>query len=368
MSARFVRRSAALAFISFALTSLSAGAAVVPAPANTVVKLAKIDIPGKPLRAFDISWVDAPTARYYLADRSNASIDVVDTLSNTLLAQIGGFKGATGKNETSGPDGVVVTYSGSELWAGDGDSTVKVVDLKAGKIVASVSTGGKFRADEFAYDPKENVILIANDADDPPFLTFISVGTRSVLKKIEFPDATDGLEQPVYDPVTGMFYQAVPATKTNPGGEVAVLDPVKLSVTKSYPMNNCVPHGMAVGMGNQLLAGCSLPGRAVVIDRTNGVVLADFTDNGGSDEVWFNPGDNHYYLAETSSQNLGVIDAVTLTGSKVQSGPGAHSVAADQALNHIFVPIATPDPSCPNGCIAVYANVAADMHGVSRQR
>ena len=350
------------------VTGLSAGAATAPSPASSVVKLAKIAIPGKPLRAFDISWVDPPTAKYYLADRSNATIDVIDTTTNSIVAQIGGFKGATGNNDTSGPDGVLVTVSGSELWAGDGDSTVKVVDLNARQVVASISTGGKFRADEFAYDPKENVILIANDADDPPFLSFISVPNRSVLKKIEFPNATDGLEQPAYDPVTGMFYQAVPASKANPGGEVAVLDPVHMSVTTSYVLNNCVPHGIAVGPGNQLLAGCSRAGRSVILDRTNGKVLADFSDNGGADEVWFNPGDSHYYLAETAAQNLGVIDASTFASWTVESGVGAHSVAADEALNHVFVPIAAPDPACPTGCIGVYAIVAADMRGVSRLR
>jgi hypothetical protein len=28
--------------------------------------------------SFDISWVDSNAARYYLADRSNAAVDVVD--------------------------------------------------------------------------------------------------------------------------------------------------------------------------------------------------------------------------------------------------------------------------------------------------
>src|SRR5437868_15394760 len=33
--------------------------------------LTTIPVPGTALRAFDISWVDASTQRYYLADRSN---------------------------------------------------------------------------------------------------------------------------------------------------------------------------------------------------------------------------------------------------------------------------------------------------------
>jgi DNA-binding beta-propeller fold protein YncE len=369
MFARIVRPGAVLAFIAFSLSGVPAAAQTVPPQmANPVAKIAKIPIPGKPMRSFDISWVDAPSARYYLADRTNASIWVVDTNSNSVVSQIGGFKGATSSSKTSGPDGIVVTFSGKELWAGDGDSTVKVVDLTSGQIVANISTGGKFRADELAYDPKENVILIANDADDPPYLSFISVGSRSVVKKVEFPNATDGLEQPVYDPVTGMFYQAVPATKANKGGEVAVLDPVKMSVVTSYPLINCVPHGMAVGPFNQLLVGCSVTGRNIIIDRTNGLTLADFSDNGGGDESWYNPGDNRYYTAQSAAQNLGIIDAATFAGWTLQAGVGSHSVAADQVLNHIFVPVAAPDPACPNGCIAVYAPIGGDMQGVSRLR
>jgi hypothetical protein len=96
-------------------------------------------------------------------------------------------------------------------------------------------------------------------------------------------------------------------------------------------------------------------------------VLADFSNVGGSDEVWYNPGDNRYYLASSAAQNLGIIDAGSLSlVANVQSGVGAHSVAADLATNHIFVPIAGPDPACPTGCIAVYSSVNMDMNGKSR--
>jgi len=367
MFRRFVARGAISALLAMTLTSAGAGAAP-PAPTpGSVVRVDKIFVPGKPLRAFDISWVDSASGRYYLADRSNAAVDIFDSTTDMFLDQIGGFKGATGNNDTSGPDGIVVTVSRREIWAGDGDSTVKVVDLTTGKIAATVSTGGKFRADELAYDPKDNLILIANDADEPPFLTFISTTTRSVVKKIEFPNATMGLEQPFYDPNSGMFYQAVPATTANPGGEVAVLDPTKLSVAKSFPLPNCVPHGMALGPGNQLLAGCVTAGRSVIIDKTNGMTLAEFSDNGGSDEVWFNPADMRYYLAQTADQNLGVIDARSLTTvGKVESGIGAHSAAADLGNNRVFVPIAGPDPACPTGCIAVFSSSNVENKGLPR--
>jgi DNA-binding beta-propeller fold protein YncE len=360
-----VVRATAVALVAMALTSASGGAA--EAGPGTV-RIGKIAVAGKPLRAFDISWVDSASGHYYLADRSNGAIDVVDIATNTFVNQIGGFVGATGKNDTSGPDGVVTTFSNKELWAGDGDSTVKVVDLPSSQIVATISTGGKFRADEMAYDPTDNLIMVANNADDPPFGTLISVGTRTVQKRITFDDSTNGAEQPGYDPMTGMFYISVPATKTNPGGEVDVIDPKAGTITAKYGLNDCGPNGLAIGPGHQLLAGCGKLHRAVIIDRTNGAVLGDFHDVGGADEVWFNPGDNRYYLAESALQNLGMIDATNLrTVGEVQSGLGAHSVAADLHTNHVFVPIAGPDPACPNGCIAVYANPATDNNGLSRQ-
>src|SRR5215468_3484398 len=67
------------------------------------------------LYSFDISWVDQASRTYYLADRSNFAVDVVDTMSNHLITQLtGGFAGFTpcvpaaghGANDCAGPNGV----------------------------------------------------------------------------------------------------------------------------------------------------------------------------------------------------------------------------------------------------------------------
>ena len=68
------------------------------------------------LYAFDISFVDQSTQTYYLADRSNAVVDVVDAATGTFLKQIsGGFAGVavvggTVQNGQSGPNGVVAAF------------------------------------------------------------------------------------------------------------------------------------------------------------------------------------------------------------------------------------------------------------------
>jgi DNA-binding beta-propeller fold protein YncE len=102
------------------------------------------DIPPAGLWAFDISYVDDQSQVDYLADASNASVDLIDTRTATLMGQIGGFRGFHGSRETQGPGGVLVDDLG-QLWASDGDSTVKVIDLSSRTIVATLHTGGEKR-------------------------------------------------------------------------------------------------------------------------------------------------------------------------------------------------------------------------------
>jgi DNA-binding beta-propeller fold protein YncE len=143
-------------------------------------------------------------------------VDIVDASSNQFETRVTGFVGFTGNNDTSGPNGIVVVHDRDELWVGDGNSSVKVIDLRTDSIVASISTGGANRADEIAYDQKDKLILIANDADAPPFATLIDTQTRTVVGKIRLDDATNGVEQPVWDPATHLFYMSIPQIGADP--------------------------------------------------------------------------------------------------------------------------------------------------------
>ena len=111
------------------------------------------------------------------------------------------------------------------LVAGGNDSNTYFIDL-ANPFAApiAVSTGGNVRADELAYDPRDHIILITNPdeatATPPgvPFVTFISTTTHKVLGTIIYdgkpgdgPNATAGIEQPVWDGVTGKFLHQCPS-------------------------------------------------------------------------------------------------------------------------------------------------------------
>ncbi|HEV3017783.1 MAG TPA: hypothetical protein VGY49_02070, partial [Burkholderiaceae bacterium] len=93
--------AAASASILIGAVSLATPAAAVAAPctgpgapATTQTRcLTAVQIPGNPLLSFDISWADDDRSEYYLSDRSNSGIDVIDTGSNTFKRTIGGFVG-----------------------------------------------------------------------------------------------------------------------------------------------------------------------------------------------------------------------------------------------------------------------------------
>jgi hypothetical protein len=304
--------------------------------------------PFKGAEAYDIGWVDPGSNTYYLTDRTNATVDVIDAKTDTRVLSIHGFVGPHGSDATSGPDGILEIPSRNELWVADAKSKMRVVDLAAGKVVASISTGGKGfnRVDEVGYDPKDQVLLVANDNDTPPFLTFISVPGRRVVGKIRMPQATAGLEQPAYNPADGKFYQSIPATTVNKTGEVDQVDPATMKITKVFPIRGCQPTGLSLGPANRFMVGCQqMKPRLIgaILDVTSGAVTR-ITQVGNGDEVWFNPADSRWYFpgddAKTAKPVLAVVDAST--GKWLVNVPisgESHSVAVDPKTHRVFVPV-----------------------------
>jgi hypothetical protein len=397
-----------------AATSLAAGAMAVlmltsggPAKADEHLSLiAKINVGGNGLGAFDISYDDPNIDLYVLSDRTNASVDMVDARTDTFIGRVGGFKGVvtvngTADNDMSGPDGVTIVND-KQIWAGDGNSTMKVIDIASRQIIDTISTGGKLRVDEMAFDPRDHLVAAANDADTPPFITFFDTTTDQIVGKVTFdgtngtPDATGGIEQTKWSPETGMFYTSVPQIGSNvANGGVAVTDPRTMQVVAIYPVQNCSPAGLALGPRHQALIGCSasfgtspnLLTQTVVIDIKNGNIVKNITQIGGNDEVWYDRGSNHYYLGASSNVSntgasmpeLGFVDAATnMFDGSVATSTTAHSVAADRLNEHVFLPIgfvppgspAGTDPTnpCPtNGCIAVFVPSGSDNDHIADQ-
>lgn len=298
------------------------------------------------LAANDISWVDTATARLYLADHGSTaakvppSVDVFNTVTDQFLTSI---------VLPSSSNGVLSIPRAHEIWVGMNNSSVAVINSDTNMITQTVNTSGTGRADELAYDPVDRLILIANDRDTPPFVSFISTDDYMVVKRVAYdgsqaPASTGGIEQPVWDGQAGKFYLAIPATKANPNGEIDELDPTSLSVTRSMPTVCKGPSGLVLVPNQRLVTACG-----DVIDIASGKVVTTVQGVAG-DEIWYNAGDQRVYFGGgTTRIAVNVVDAntyallTTLTVGQIVASPGVsqttHSLAADADNNKVYVAV-----------------------------
>jgi hypothetical protein len=335
---------------------------------------------GTPLRSFDISWSAPDLGFYFLGDRSNNGVSIIDAVNLLFIGtytssgdpvacpgcKFTGVKCGSSppftctsttavNNNISGPDGV--TQFGLWLYAGDGDSTLKVIDLTLfppNGIVQSISTGGSTRLDEMALNTDGTLLFGANNAEDPPFGTLFQANGNNpppsaVSKIIKVtvdptiipPENGLSIEQPAWEPTTARFYTSIPQIANNPPGcefgfslsgppvcegGLLVFDPTNLTLggsqcsgspaiagscqlgafnattrTGVISLKNCGPNGATLGPNQNLLLGCT-PGN-VPTNQTTQVInaitrnFADTANITGSDEVWFNPSSSALALA-----------------------------------------------------------------------
>jgi hypothetical protein len=451
--------------------------------------------------------------------------------SNSLF---GGFPGAqccaaraNGVNPLSGPDGELATPDGKTLFTSNGSSSIVVFDLTSmdlttspptpPNVIAIIPTGlspdfdgqfgnnnpsgiapcvasangrafsdptcGDLRVDESSYDPKDQILAVANGDPGFPFITFIDVSginartshclpftpnlpygppfgapvgslpinsPTCIIGQIYYdgapqnnsnvavddiglngaqgficPDPSNpqvqsgvsghpgyvtsptdvpchhgpivtasgqfcnqtapaagcagaispaGLGGSAFNPNTGHFLLTnANATTDLTVGTVDEIDPRPGNpngpvVINTFVMPSCMPTSIVQGPGNNFLVGCAdhdgeaFPPNMYVIDGSSGAILATINNVGGVDEIWYNPGDNRYYLAARDMPGgpvLGVIDAKTnLWLQNVPTNANSHSVAVDPSNNHAFVPLQAGAPcrtQSANGCIGVYA-------------
>ena len=359
----------------------SAPAVPVNLPSTTYSYETTIALPGVPPTGktfgFDIGFVDETVHQYYLADKITNGVDVVATLTPPYgqylgTAGAGAFQGSGAtvagfpRSPNGGPNGVVPIANGL-VAAGDGNSTLKIVNagslggiamppasiavpnpyvgpalgpgICAGPAAATGTPtvgAGNFRVDEMAYDPVDNQIIAVSDNACPVFITiFQATAPYSILKQFALLTANGGGEQPLYDPTQGKFFVAIPSTTTNPNGAIEVVDPKAFTITEVGIPVACGPSGFALGPNEVAMLGCS--GSLTFINLTNFKVVNQLMGP-APDEVWYAPGTNRFYAADTGNAKLVVTDVNGNLIANVPTSAGAHSVAVEGANDHVFVP------------------------------
>jgi hypothetical protein len=354
-------------------------------------QLSEIAVPNNPPGfIFDIGYADQ-AGNYFIADRTNKSVDMIDAKTYAVIAVIaaGVFKGQDpgGNNDKSGPDGVVGIPGTSTLYVGD-VSSVKIVDTSSKAVTKNIpisppgsSSPSGFRADEGCYDPDDKLMMFGHPGDSPPFITWISTDTQAIVAQLLMPGAS-GLEQCAYDQGTKTFLINNDGTPTFPDGELDVIDAASVKanapvVKARYGLPDCSPAGLALGPGTDVLVGCSpasgKPLASPILNRTTGAIVAT-VNLAGADQVAYDSASNRYFMAlrfwvdsgtsiggsaPAASYNpiLGVIDAGShAIVAKLPAGSNAHSVAVDSANSHVFAPHTVGIAAFPSPGITVYSS------------
>jgi hypothetical protein len=397
---------------------LTTPVALIPVPADQ----ANVQ-PGGAFTSFDISFADpvlsaAGTGNIFIADRSNAAVDIFSGSSLTFLGRAIGFAGQTGNNNTSGADGVLTVTSGgvTTLYAGDGNSTLKVFNVTTTATTASatmqanIATGSpsSFRVDEMAFSPLTNQVLAANNAATPAFGNLFStnnghmpvslIGSPSAnppTNQITIPAAlggipAGGLEQPAWNSQTTVngpsFWISVPqlAGANNPGGVAQINTAGQVLQTKDFgtlagiSSAGCSPAGLAVSASGNMLVGCNIAGtQAVLLDKNgNFLKFVGAGTLGGTDEIWYDPKTDKFYVTGGpggSNPGTRFFDVVDANGNILQTvnvptTSSAHSITVDPVTGDVFVALAGTNPAgtntaCPLGCVAVFSAVPAPIAG-----
>jgi hypothetical protein len=425
-----------------------------------------VSTPGRPLKSFDISYVDQggvkicyrtkcwfTPPRYFLADRSNGAVDVIDPVSNTLVTLLVpqlAFAGAvTVPTDAAGPNGVMlitgkvsnphppgctigcgnggINFQQSMqnfVWAGDApsptylQSSIKVMDLDTGFTAAVLNTGGVRRADEMCFnpDPKNPFALVANDDPLDNYITIWRWDNFAFVQKISLaggdPNASaftaapaNGIEQCKFNPRNGHFYVSIPTTGSptlvspniGDGYVLKISQPVmstpthvttSAEVVAEYHIDPATtgcgavgggggPAGLSIGPNSNIatppngyiVLGCGKGGtNSLIIDDSGNTIAQVGTttttqgpNTNGTDETWYDPAGNHFFLAGSGtgpgSGILGVIDAGGIPPAGGQEDGDAGTIGADSV---------NPQPGTGSHSVAVYSGTCKSPARASR--
>ena len=286
-----------------------------------------IQLPPDPsgVPAIDLLTLDSTAGRLYVPHGSVNTLDIIDVKSAKIIGSVPNLPGIKATALSSDPN-VIFTANGS-------DGSVSVVDVKALKILANIKMGTS--ADAIDYDPVHGLVMVSLNSD---VLGFIDEKTRKETGKLQLPGKA---ELRAIDPKQGRVFQAI-----NDKDEVLLIDPVTRSILKTY--KGCdikAPTGIVFDSDQQrLFVVDAITHTAnevsivdVLLDKCLGTVDVDH----GPDQAAFNSRLHHLYVANNGSNNLTVIDMVSLKPlGVVGTGKQAATVAADPVTNTVWVAVA----------------------------
>jgi DNA-binding beta-propeller fold protein YncE len=252
------------------------------------------------------------------------------TQVNILDAKTGDSVGVI--PNTTGVHGIA--FAGSKGFTSNGRlNTVTVFDLKTAAVLAQINAGQN--PDAIMYDPFTKLVITCNGRSHD--LTLIDAESGQVTGTI----ALDGKPETAVSDEAGKLYVNI-----EDKNKISEVDLKSKTVVTSWPLGAEGPTGLAIDLQTKrLFAGCDA--KLVVMDATNGNIVATLPIGNGCDGVGFDSGLKLVFascgegkltvIKEASASSFTVIDNVPTKRS-------ARTCAVNQQTHEVYLPAADTEP------------------------
>ncbi len=238
---------------------------------------------------FDFLEVDAAQRRLLASHAGNSTLDVFDLDTGKLIKLV-----HTGKAQ----DAAVDSQAGKYYVGVSTEQIVAVVDSKTLEKTGEIKIPGP--SDAIVFNPKNRCLYVDNDDGTSVFV--IDMKTEKITATVTIPEAP---EYVLYDSASDLIYQNIKSSD-----QVLVIDPAGNTVKERWPTAPASkPHGLALDAATHRLFVAGNNGKLVVLDSTNGRVIATVDIAAGVDQIVFDAGNRRVYCGAAG----GVISVVQET-------------------------------------------------------
>jgi hypothetical protein len=291
------------------------------------------EIPVGGAATFDYLNVDPAAKRLYLTH--GTEVVVIDTAANAVVGRI-----------PAGPrvHGIAIVGGRGYITNG-GEATVSIVDLKTLQVVSKVTTDPKnpqANPDAITYDPKQKEVWAFNHTGKSAAALDPATGKLNALVLL-----SGTAETGVADPGLGRVFVNIEDTDS-----VDVIDVTTHKVVANWKVAPATgPTGMAIDTATHRLFVGGGP-NTVMIDATNGKVVASVPICSGTDATWYDAGAKMVF--SSCGGGNGAITAARVDGDKltvvqtIETTRGARTMALDSATHKIYVAGQKYQPVDPN--------------------
>ena len=239
----------------------------------------------------------------------------------------------------------LVTKAGHGFTTNGGDSTVTMFDLKTLAVLKQikVAVGG---LDGIMYDEPDDKVILTNHSS-PGTLVALDPKSGDLVATVQLED--NAPEGAVADG-KGHIFVNNEGTST-----IQVIDVKTWKATASWKLDPCEgPTGIAYDKAsNRIFSGCS--NTSVVVDASNGKIVAQIKNGDGVDALGFDPGEKLIYIPSGGDGKVTIVhqdspDKYT-TIATVDTFRGAKTITVDPKTHiaYLFQPEFGPAPAGAGG-------------------